>query len=309
LSIKLLGITLIGDRLWALGFRECDNYESRYMKRSIKDWRDKTVIVTGAGTGVGKAMCHELASRGAIVYVTARSMDKCRPVADEIIAKGFKAIPEKLEVGNDDEFKHVVELVKEKHGKLDVLINNAAIVFVGEFYDMTEEQIHKLVHINLSGLLTGTLNAYRVMKQQGSGTIVNISSMGGYLPATSMAAYSATKHALIGLTRSLGAEATDLGVHIRAMSLGLVKSEMLNKAETKHGDGNIVYETVPIRPMDTEKAAKKLINGLAGNSMWIFVPWYAKLYWHIQRFLPGLVFKGAVATMRKYREAVKKVDG
>ena len=273
-------------------------------KRSIKDWNGKTVIVTGAGTGVGKALCHDLASRGAIVYVTARSMEKSQPVADEIIAKGFTAIPEKLEVGDADEFKRVVELVKEKHGKLDVLFNNAATVFVGEYFDMTEEQIRKLVHVNLTSLLTGTLYAYRIMKEQGSGTIVNISSMGGYLPATSMVAYSATKHALVGLTRSLGAEAKELGVHVRAMSLGLVKSEMLNNAETKHGDGNIVYETVPIKPMDTDKAAKKLINGMAGNSMWIFVPWYAKLYWHVQRFLPGMVYKGAVATMKKYRKLI-----
>ena len=81
---------------------------------------------------------------------------------------------------------------------------------------------------------------------------------------------------------------------------------MLNKAETIKGDGNIVYETVPIKPMATVKAARIMVNGLRKKRMWVFVPWYAKLYWHIQRFLPGMVFTGAVATMRKYREVVIK---
>lgn len=274
------------------------------MNRSIKDWNGKTVIVTGAGTGVGKAMCHELASRGAIIYVTARSMEKSQPVVDEITAKGYIAFAEKLEVSNEAEFKRVIELVKEKHGRLDVLINNAAIVFVGEFYDMEEAYIRKLVDVNLSSVLIGTLYAYRIMKEQGSGAIINVSSMAGFLPTAIMVAYSASKHGLVGLTRSLRAEAREFGVDVKAMCLGLVESEMLNKAETMLGDGNVVYETVPIKPMATDKAVRILVNGLRRKKMFVFVPGYAKFYYHFHRLLPALVFKGALATMKKYREVI-----
>jgi len=275
--------------------------------RSIKDWNDKTVVVTGAGTGVGKALCHELASRGAIVYVTARSLEKSQPVADEITEIGFTAFAEILEVSNADEFKRVIELVKEKHGKLDVLVNNAAIVFVGEYFDMEEDYIRKLVDVNLSSVMIGSLYAYRIMREQGFGTIVNVSSMAGFLPTTMMVAYSGSKHGLVGLTRSLRAEGRAFGVDVKVMCLGLVESEMLNKAETKSGDGNIVYETVPIKPMATGKAAKILVNGLRKKGMFVFVPWYAKLYYHIQRFLPAMVFKGAIQTMKKYREVAQKL--
>jgi len=274
------------------------------MNRCIKDWNGKTVIITGAGTGVGKVMCHELASRGAIVYVTARSMEKSRPVADEITTKGFTAFAEKLEVSDETEFKRVVELVKEKHGKLDVLINNAAIVFVGEFYEMEEAYIRKLVDVNLSSVLIGTMYAYRIMKEQGSGTIVNVSSMAGVLPTAIMVAYSASKHGIIGLSRSLRAEGRAFGVDVKAMVLGFVQSEMLNKAEAPVGDGNVLYETVPIKPMATDKAVKVLINGLRKKKMFVFVPWYAKFYYTLQRFIPGMVFKGAVDTMKKYRVVI-----
>jgi short-subunit dehydrogenase len=272
----------------------------------MNDWKDKIVIVTGAGTGVGEAMCHELASRGAIVYVTARSLEKCQPVADQINKKGFIAYAEPLEVGNFEEFKFVLEKVKATHGKIDVVINNAAIVFVGEYYDMDEKYIEKLVHVNLTSVMVGTLYAYRLMKSQGFGTIVNVSSMGGYLPTAMMVGYSATKHGVIGLTRSLAAEGKEFGVHIKVMCLGLVQSEMLNKANAKKGDGNVLYETVPIKPMPTAKAAKILVNGIHKKGMIIFVPWYAKLYYHLQGILPGIIFKGAVHTMSKYREVMLK---
>ncbi len=271
--------------------------------RKIKDWNGKTVIVTGAGTGVGKALCHDMAARGAIVYVTTRSIQRSQLVADEILAKGHTAFAAQIEVGNFEEFKRVIEQVKEKHGKLDVLINNAAIVYVGEYYDMEEDYIKQLVHVNLTSILIGTLYAYRIMKEQGFGSIINVTSMAGYLPTAMMVAYSASKHGLIGLTRSLAAEATEFGIGIKVMCLGLVESEMLNKAKVKHGDdGNVVYETVPIKPMATGKAAKILVDGLRKKKMFIFVPWYAKFYFYIQRYIPGMVFKGAVHTMKKYRE-------
>ena len=85
----------------------------------------------------------------------------------------------------------------------------------------------------------------------------------------------------------------------------LVESEMLNKAKTTLGDGNVLYETIPIKPMATDKAVKILINGLRKKKMFVFVPVYAKVYYHLQRFIPAVVFKGAVATMKNYRKVMQ----
>lgn len=272
--------------------------------KKMNDWNEKTVIVTGASTGVGKSLCFELASRGAIVYVTARTKEKSQPVVDEILARGFTAFAEQLEVGNFEEFHNIIDLVTKKHGKLDVLINNAGILFMGEYYDMNEDDIQQIVQVNLTSVMVGTLYAYQTMKKQGSGLIVNVSSMAGYLPSPAMVAYSTTKHALLGLTKSLGAEMKGSGMQIKAICLGLIDSELLEKAKVKHGSGTLYLDLIPMKPMPTNVAAKKLVNGMSKKGMFIYVPWYARLYHHIQYFVPSFMLKGAAFTMKKYREMV-----
>lgn len=270
------------------------------------DWQRKTVIVTGAGTGVGRALCHELASRGAIVYVTARSLEKCAPVAGEILEKGHTAIAEPLDVGDFGAFSSLIKKVKQRHGRLDVLINNAAVLFLGEFYDMDEQSIERLVHTNLTAALVGTLHAYRVMKEQGHGKIVNISSMGGFLPNATMVAYSATKFGLNGLTASLGVEAEPFGVELQVVCLGLIESEMLNKAEMKRGSPQTVLETLPYEPQPVHIAARNVVNGIERGKRFIFTPGYAHLFWMINRFFPKLVRDGSLKTMAKYRELIQR---
>lgn len=271
----------------------------------INDWTGRTVIVTGAGSGVGKSLCHELASKGAIVYVTARTKEKSKPVADAILKKGYKAVAEQLEVGNFEEFKHLIELVQEKHGKLDVLINNAAILYMGEYFDMEEDDIQQLVEINLTSLMMGTLYAYKAMKKQGSGLIVNVASMAGYMPTPAMSVYSATKHGVLGFTKSLAAEMKSSNVQIKAICLGLIESELLEKANVKQGHGTMYLDLIPMKPMPTNIATKKIVKALGKNNLLIYLPRYAKIYHHIGYYMPSTILKGAAFTMKKYREMVK----
>ena len=278
-------------------------------KAPFKDWKDKTVIVTGAATGVGKALCHEMASRGAIVYVTARSLEKCLPVVSEITALGFKAFPAQLEVGDSEAFKQVINTVRQEHGKLDVLINNAGILYVGEYADMEEDFMRKIIDVNITSVMLGSLFAYKVMKEQGSGLIVNVSSMAGYLPAPAMTAYSASKHALLGLTSSLAAEAEGSGVGVKAICLGLIESELLNKAEVKEGHGTVYLKLIPMKAMPADIAARKVVDKLTKKGLLILMPWYAKFYKHMQYFFPSMLYRGQVFTMKKYRELVKNADG
>lgn len=272
----------------------------------VTDWKGKTVIVTGASTGVGKGLCFELASRGAIVYATARTKEKGQSVADEITKKGHTAFAEQLEVANFDEFKKVIELVKVKHGKLDLLINNAGILFMGEYSDMQEEDIQQIVQVNLTSVMVGTLYAYRIMKAQGSGLIVNISSMAGYLPSPAMAAYSATKHALLGFTKSLSTEMKGSGVQIKAVCLGLIESELLDKATVKQGHGSMFLDLVPMKAMPTQVAVKKVVDKISKKGLLIYVPTYARIYHHIQYFVPSVILKGGAFTMQKYRDMISK---
>jgi short-subunit dehydrogenase len=270
----------------------------------IKDWLDKTVIITGAASGIGRAVSKELAGRGAIVYVTALTLSDCQAVVDEINASGSRAHPAQLDVNNWDEFQGVINDVKQRHGKLDVLINNAAVLYVGEFYDMDESFIDKLVHTNLTAVTIGCLYAYRLMKQQGHGLIINISSLGGFTPTPTMAAYAATKHALIGLTHSLATEADVFGVDVKTVCFGLVDSELFQHAQMKQGSDQTVHAMLPIKALPTDIAARRFVDQLASNRRIVFVPFYARLMWWVYRFFPSLLFKGAPDTMKKYRRLI-----
>jgi len=271
-----------------------------------ESWQGKTVIITGAGSGIGRALSNELASRGAIVYVTALSLEECKPVVDEISKKGFHAFPAKLDVTNWQEFNSVIQSVTEQHGKLDVLINNAGRVFVGEFFDMTEHSIEELIHTNLTAVTIGCLYAYRAMKEQAHGTIINISSMGGFTPTPSMTVYAATKHALLGLTNSLATEADIYGVKIKAVCFGLIQSELFRKGEVKRGDEKTVQDMLPIKALPAEKAAKLFADQIQSNKRIIFLPFYARIMWWVYRFFPSILFKGAPDTMKRYRQLVEK---
>lgn len=268
------------------------------------DFKNKSVIITGAGTGVGKALSLELASRGAIVYVTALTEKEAQNVANQIVSTGQKAIGVKVDVSINDDLQSIIDRVIAEQGKLDLIINNAGVAYVGEFYDMEESFISKLIAINLTAVIVGSLYAYRQMKKQGFGQILNISSMGGYVPAATMAVYAGTKHGVLGFTNTLGTEAKDFGIRVNAACLGNVQSEMLSKAEDIHEGAEAFGAALP-KPYPTEKAARKIIDSLAKNKRIIFTPFYASVVWRLARLFPSLVIKGSVETMRKYRRLMK----
>ena len=150
------------------------------------DWTGAVVLVTGAGTGVGRAVAIECADRGAVAIASARSVEKCQPVVETIRERGGEAHALVLDASDADAWASGIDEIVRRFGRLDVLVNNAGIVFVGEYLDMNAEGIDELVRTNLTGPMIGALYAYRQMKAQGAGRIVNVSSMGGFVANGSM---------------------------------------------------------------------------------------------------------------------------
>lgn len=167
------------------------------------NWEKKIALITGAGTGIGKEVSRELARRGALVYVTALTEEEAQLVVDTISAEGGLAKAMALDVTDHVRFEQALALVVQEQGRIDLMINNAGIIYVGEYYEMDEEYLDQLVQVNITAVMIGTLYAYRIMKEQGHGLIANLSSQGGLMAVGSMAAYSASKHAVLGLTESV----------------------------------------------------------------------------------------------------------
>ena len=265
------------------------------------DWGNKSALVTGAGTGIGRAISCELARRGARVYVSALTQEEAQLVVDEIVAEGHRASAVALDVTDDARYREAIEQVAREQGSIDLLVNNAGVIYVGEFHEMEEFLLKKLIEVNFTAVAIGTLYGYRVMKEQGHGMIANVASQGGLMPVGTMAAYSGTKHGVVGLTASVAGEAEAHGVDFRTICPGNVASEMLNKATTRGTNAEGVLDTLP-KLMSAEDAAVIIVDGLSRKSRKIIFPWYSKLLNVVTRLWPEFGHKGVVHSIGQFRE-------
>ena len=265
------------------------------------DWNGKVALVTGAGTGIGKEVSRELARRGALVYITALTEEEGRSVADAIAAEGGRARAAALDVTDHARFSEVLAQIVSEQGRLDFLMNNAGIIYVGEYHEMDEAYLEQLVAVNITAVMMGTLYAYRIMKDQGSGLIANVASQGGLMAVGTMAAYSSSKHAVVGLTESVAGEAAEFGVQLQAICPGNVASEMLNKAKTRGTHAQGVVDSLP-RAMPTDEAARDIVDNLGSGKDKIIVTRLAKILYMLVRLWPGFGRVGARESMKRFRE-------
>jgi NAD(P)-dependent dehydrogenase (short-subunit alcohol dehydrogenase family) len=182
--------------------------------RTVSHFEDKVVIVTGGASGIGRALCEELGQRGAKVIVADINVEGAEQVASAITTTGGLARAAPLDVSQVEAVQKLIEETAAEQGWLDFMFNNAGICMVGEVRDMDLEQWRRIVDVNLWGVIHGTTSAYQLMLGQGFGHIINIASADGLMPFPMMTAYSTTKHAVIGLSTGLRAEAAELGVKV-----------------------------------------------------------------------------------------------
>jgi NAD(P)-dependent dehydrogenase (short-subunit alcohol dehydrogenase family) len=197
------------------------------------DLTGKVAIVTGSTKGIGRAMASGLAQAGATVVVSSRKQDLCDQVAKEIEAEtGRSTLGLACHVGDWDAIPPFVETVRERFGKIDVLVNNAGITPTR----MTPSEItldvwRKIFSVNVEGPLRMTQCVAPVMRDNGGGSIVNIASMAAYSGGTVVCAYGASKAALVNLTKSQAQELVSWNVRVNVLSPGPFLSEMVEGAE------------------------------------------------------------------------------
>jgi NAD(P)-dependent dehydrogenase (short-subunit alcohol dehydrogenase family) len=180
---------------------------------------DKVAIVTGSGTGIGQSVAHAFAEAGAVVIVLDVDGSAARAVADEIVADGGTAEATQADVRRTETLGELMTGVAGRHGSLDVLVNNAGITIPGDLLGTTETNWDAIQNVNLKGSFFCMQAAARVMREQGSGAIINMASISGK-GYRSTIAYAASKGGVVAMTRIAAQELGPFGVTVNALVPG-----------------------------------------------------------------------------------------
>lgn len=263
---------------------------ARRAEQTAEDSAAEVAIVTGGGSGIGAALCRELAQRGVRVVVTDIDGLEAQRVADSISAAGGRAEACALDVSREPDVRRLVTEIAARYGRLDYLFNNAGIAIGGDTRDLTVEHWRRVLDVDLYGVLYGCLAAYPIMARQGFGHIVNTSSVAAFFPDPGNAPYVTAKHALLGLSLSLRLEGVDLGVKVSVVCPGFVQSNVYDNAGVVNlpalaalrGRDRQQALGAPERMMAPERAARVIMDGVARNTPVIVFPatmrWARRLY-------------------------------
>jgi len=194
------------------------------------DLTGQVAVVTGAGRGIGRAIGRALADAGARVVAAARTRGQIGALAREIAAEGGQADAVPTDLADEASIRSLFATVRERCGRLDILVNNAGIGRYGPVQDFATEDLDAVVGVNLRGTFLCCREAMRMMVPAGRGYIINISSVVGFKGYPNQAAYTATKHAVMGLTKSLAVEAQARGIRVSAVLPGGVDTDLVRQA-------------------------------------------------------------------------------
>lgn len=189
----------------------------------------KVVLLVGASAGIGAETARVLASDGASLMIVARSEGPLRTVADELEADGHEVAWTTGDVSVEADVARFVDETVARFGRLDGALNNAAATQAGRLDHVSSADFDHLMTVNVKGTWLCLREELRVMEPQRSGSIVNVSSIGGLRGSSGMGAYQASKHAVIGLTRTAAHDAGPLGIRVNVLAPGPTESPMLDR--------------------------------------------------------------------------------
>ena len=259
----------------------------------LRAYDGAVAIVTGGGSGIGRALSRALAARGAVVTIADKNTAGAEETAAMIAADGGKASAVSLDVTDFDAVKNLVNETAQQHGRLDYMFNNAGIGAGGPIHRFKMEHWTRVLDVNLMGVIHGVQAALPVMSAQGFGHIVNTSSMGGILPMPLATSYIASKFAVLGLSLTIRIEAMDNNVRVSALCPGVIRTPILHAKGENINLFNVLPEDADdlwkqLRPMDPDRFATNVLKKVARNQPVIIEPAWWRIFWWIYRLSPDL---------------------
>jgi NAD(P)-dependent dehydrogenase (short-subunit alcohol dehydrogenase family) len=252
----------------------------RYVNRL--DLRGRTALVTGGSRGLGLAIARELGRLGAHVILAARDEAELELARQDLISRGVQASVLVCDLTDRSEARRIVEQAVAERGRLDILINNAGVIQVGPLEHMNTADFEQAMDVHFWAPLQTMMAALPVMREQGGGRIVNISSIGGRLGVAHLVPYCASKFALTGLSTAMRGELVKDGVFVTTVSPGLMRTGSPFNAwfKGRHREEFAwftVSDSIPLLSMDAARAARQIVDACRCGDAELVVGWPAKL--------------------------------
>jgi len=266
----------------------------------------KIAFVTGGASGIGAALATELVDKGAEVWIADRQVGAAGELAQRLNSGGGKAHVIELDVRSYPSFERAVAEAVQQSGRIDYLFNNAGIGVGGEVDSYTLDDWNDVFDVNLRGVVHGIQAVYPIMIRQHSGHIVNTASMAGLVTTVGQASYTATKHAVVALSKALRVEAERHGVQVSVFCPGAIRTPIL--AGGKYGRHNGVSDEELLkfweafRPMAPEMFAERALRAVFRGDAIIVVPAWWKAWWYLERLSPALSMRLAKVSLKRIRE-------
>lgn len=271
----------------------------------------RIAIITGAASGIGQALASALVTRGDTVVVADVDGDGAERVAGELARRGpGAATPAAVDVRDAGAVQAVVDQVRDRYGRLDVMVNNAGIGVGGDTRELLLAHWDRVIDVNLRGVVHGVHAAYPVMIAQQSGHIVNTASLAGLLPAPGLTPYAMTKHAVVGLSLSLRAEAAAYGIRVTAVCPGVVDTPILDKGgpddlpkPALSTNAREFFRQVQPRFYAADRLAQDIVRGIDRNVALVIAPASARVAWYLWRYAPLAVNRMTTRRLARTRAA------
>jgi short-subunit dehydrogenase len=257
----------------------CSASTSRNFVEMTYDWKDKVVLVTGASSGIGRALAVELGKRGARVALTARRAEELSNVADEVVRAGGKALAFPADVRNPSEINGVAESVLKSWGRIDVLIANAGMSSTTSGSSLEACEAGNVITVNVIGVVNSVAAVLPSMLKQKGGQLIAISSLAAYRGLPKSGAYSASKAAVSTFFESLRLDLRGSGVDVTVIHPGFIRTPMTANRKRK----------LPFL-LEVDDAACRIIRAIERRARTYAFPWQLASVVRLIRHLPGALY-------------------